>query len=196
MTKQSLIIYKIPALYKILNEIKENFKFDLYNFEKTDDFSEINELKFGNYLVLTKVQNKIKNEVNQLTLDELPSEISDIIEKINLKLLKQKYVDQSEIEVGKYKININSREISDKDQKMKLTEREIDIILFLKNSKYPQTIESLQKNVWGHNSNLETHTVETHIYRLRKKINNIFKNEKFIISTLDGYKISWKKEIL
>ena len=190
MTKQSLIIYKIPALYKILNEIKENFKFDLYNFEKTDDFSEINELKFGNYLVLTKVQNKIKNEVNQLTLDELPSEISDIIEKINLKLLKQKYVDQSEIEVGKYKININSREISDKDQKMKLTEREIDIILFLKNSKYPQTIESLQKNVWGHNSNLETHTVETHIYRLRKKINKVFKNEKFIISTLDGYKIS------
>ena len=89
-------------------------------------------------------------------------------------MLKQKYNDQSKVLVGKYKIDINSREISYEDKKLKLTEREIDIILFLKNMKNSQSIENLQREVWGHNSNLETHTVETHIYRLRKKIKNIF----------------------
>ena len=104
-------------------------------------------------------------------------------------MLKQKYNDQSKVLVGKYKIDINSREISYEDKKLKLTEREIDIILFLKNSKNPKSIENLQKEVWGHSSNLETHTVETHIYRLRKKINYNFNNEKFIISTKKGYMI-------
>ena len=104
-------------------------------------------------------------------------------------MLKQKYNDQSKVLVGKYKIDINSREISYEDKKLKLTEREIDIILFLKNTKNSQSIENLQREVWGHNSNLETHTVETHIYRLRKKIKNIFRNEKFIVSTKKGYLI-------
>ena len=72
---------------------------------------------------------------------------------------------------------------------MKLTEREIEIILFLQNSKTPQNIENMQKKVWGHNSTLETHTVETHIYRLRKKIIEKFKDSKFISSTKAGYKI-------
>ena len=111
-------------------------------------------------------------------------------------MLKQKYNDQSKVLVGKYKIDINSREISYEDKKLKLTEREIDIILFLKNMKNSQSIENLQREVWGHNSNLETHTVETHIYRLRKKIKNTFRNEKFIVSTKKGYLIEWKKEIL
>ena len=60
--------------------------------------------------------------------------------------------------------------IKKNDENLKLTEREIEIILFLQNSKEPQSIENLQKKVWGHNSDLETHTVETHIYRLRKKL--------------------------
>ena len=72
---------------------------------------------------------------------------------------------------------------------MKLTEREIEIILFLQNSKTPQKIENLQRKVWGHNSNLETHTVETHIYRLRKKIIDKFKDSNFINSTKNGYTI-------
>ena len=130
---------------------------------------------------------KIKNKVNQLILDEFPFKIDEIIEKVNISLLKLKYNDQSKVLVGDYKIDINSREISYKDKKLKLTEREIDIILFLKNTQNPKSIENLQKEVWGHNSNLETHTVETHIYRLRKKIKDIFKNEKFIMSTKKGY---------
>ena len=86
--------------------------------------------------------------------------------------------------------------IKSNKQNLKLTEREIEIILFLQNSKTPQKIENLQRKVWGHNSNLETHTVETHIYRLRKKIIDKFKDGNFINSTKTGYKILWKKEIL
>ena len=70
---------------------------------------------------------------------------------------------------------------------LKLTQKEIQIILFLKNSKTSQNIEDLQKEVWGHNSNLETHTVETHIYRLRKKIFEKFNDNNFISSTKKGY---------
>ena len=85
--------------------------------------------------------------------------------------------------------------IKKNDENLKLTEREIEIILFLQNSKEPQSIENLQRKVWGHNSDLETHTVETHIYRLRKKVSDKFKDNSFINSTKTGYKIKWKKEI-
>ena len=104
-------------------------------------------------------------------------------------MLKQKYFEQSDILINKYSIDLNSRIIKDSKHNLKLTEREIQIILFLRNSKVPQKIENLQKEVWGHNSDLETHTVETHIYRLRKKIFEKFKDNNFIISTKEGYKI-------
>tara|TARA_Y100000590_G_scaffold428618_1_gene540144 strand:+ start:3914 stop:4486 length:573 start_codon:yes stop_codon:yes gene_type:complete len=189
MIKQSLVIYNLPILFDILNEIKENFKFDLYNFKKKDEILDLKKIELGNYLILTNEQNKIENISNQLILDDFPIKINEIVEKVNIALLRQKYSDQSKVLVGDYILDINSREISYKTKKLKLTEREIDIILFLKNSKNPKSIENLQKEVWGHSSNLETHTVETHIYRLRKKINYNFNNEKFIISTKKGYMI-------
>ena len=65
----------------------------------------------------------------------------------------------------------------------------MDIILFLNDSKVPQKINILQNLVWGYSSKLETHTVETHIYRLRKKISDSFKDENFIVSTDNGYLI-------
>ena len=98
--------------------------------------------------------------------------------------------DQSKIEIKKYNLDLNSREIMKNEKKLKLTEREIDIILYLNENKKPQNIEALQKKVWGHVSDLETHTVETHVYRLRKKIKDIFSDDNFIISLDSGYKIN------
>ena len=72
---------------------------------------------------------------------------------------------------------------------LKLTEREIEIILFLNKKQNPQNIDVLQKEVWGYSENLETHTVETHVYRLRKKIKDTFKDNNFLVSSKDGYKI-------
>ena len=87
----------------------------------------------------------------------------------------------------KYILDLNSREISKDSKKLKLTEKEIDTILFLHNKKTPQTIKVLLTDVWGYMSNIETHTVETHIYRLRKKILDIFNDDNFILSHDDGY---------
>ena len=92
--------------------------------------------------------------------------------------------------IGSYKINLNSREISKNNITLDLTEREINLILFLKKSNSAVNIEELQKEVWDYGSELETHTVETHIYRLRKKIKEKFNDKNFIISLKKGYLIN------
>ena len=189
MSKQSLIIYKVPVLYDILNEIRENFKFNLYNFIEKYDFQKIDSEKFGDYVILTDYKNKIKNKSNQLVFENFPTRIFKIIEKANILFLKQKFHNQSQISIGKYRLDLNSRKLLNKQKSLKLTERETEIIIFLNNSKESQSIENLQTKVWGHVSDLETHTVETHIYRLRKKLMEAFDDDKFIISTKEGYKI-------
>ena len=86
-------------------------------------------------------------------------------------------------------MNLNSRTISNRNKNLKLTEREMDIILFLKEKNLPQSINKLQNEVWGYSKFLETHTDETHIYRLRKKIKDKFEDDSFILTLSDGYKI-------
>ena len=109
------------------------------------------------------------------------------MEKINTELIKQKYNDQSFIKILNYSLDINSRIISNDSGRLKLTEREVDIILFLKDHQKPQKVNILQNQVWKYSSELETHTVETHIYRLRKKIIDKFKDDNFILSDENGY---------
>ena len=187
MNKQNVLIFKLPELFKILNELKDHLDFSIYNCEEKQDLINSNKDKSQNYLILTDTHNQVKNEEFQLILNKLPDTVYSIIEKINVSLLKQKYSEQSDILVGKYSIDINSRSIKNINLSLRLTQREIQIILFLNQSKSPQNIENLQKEVWGHNSNLETHTVETHIYRLRKKILEKFIDNSFIKSTKKGY---------
>jgi len=76
------------------------------------------------------------------------------------------------------------------DIKLKLTEKEINTIIYLWRSDKPVSISDLQNHVWNYQSDIETHTVETHIYRLRKKILNIFKDKEFVVSKKNGYKIN------
>ena len=193
MNKQSIIIYDFQILFNILNEIKDNLKFKVFNFNKDKKITNLEKNTYGNYLIAVNSFNYSleKNvEKNKLFLiKNLPVKIDKLIEKINIELLKQRYNYQSEIQIKKYKLNLNSREISLNENLTKLTEREIDIILFLNESKKPQNINVLQKKVWGHTSKLETHTVETHIYRLRKKIKDKFNDNKFILSFKKGYQI-------
>ena len=188
MSKQNVLIFKIPELFKILNELKNYLDFTIYSSLEEEDLFSFKK-KISNYLILTDPKNQIEGEKSQLILNKFPDSIYSIIEKINVALLKQKYSEQSDILIGKYSIDLNSRLIKSNKENLKLTEMEIEIILFLQNSKTPQKIENLQRKVWGHNSNLETHTVETHIYRLRKKIIDKFKDSNFINSTKTGYKI-------
>tara|TARA_B100001741_G_scaffold186185_1_gene153224 strand:- start:297 stop:860 length:564 start_codon:yes stop_codon:yes gene_type:complete len=186
MNKQNLIIYDFIELFLILNEIKKSLNFNLLNVS----IEELNELKLdqlNNYLIITK--NKVPNLANQIVLKNYPLKISKIIEIININFLKNRFIQQSEIDLGLYKLNLNSRKIFDDKNELNLTEKEADIIIFLKNSEKSVSINELQTKVWGHSSKLDTHTVETHIYRLRKKISNKFKDDQFIISNKLGYNI-------
>ena len=191
MNKQSIIIYNFDILFNILNEVKENLKFNLVKFNREDEILDLGENQYGNYLILTNKNQTFKSKkisLNKtLSLDDFPIKIEKLIDLLNINLLKQKYNNQSEIILNKYKIDLNSRKIFNEEKYLKLTEKEIEIILFLNIHNKPKNIQSLQKDVWGYISDLDTHTVETHIYRLRKKIKESFNDENFIISTKEGY---------
>ena len=184
MNNQNLVIYDFKILYEILREINNYINFKLISVDKVSDLN----LKDQNdYLLISN--KKIKNVENQITLNNFPIDIIKLIESINVKFLKKKYSQQSDIDIGDYKLNLNSRKIFNGTKSLNLTEREANIVIYLNNSKKPVKISKLQIEVWGHNSKLETHTVETHIYRLRKKINDIFEDNNFIKSSKSGYVI-------
>ena len=186
MNKQNLIIYDFSELFSILNEIKKDLSFHLINVSKRE-FPDLNLNELNSYLIITKKE--ISKLQNQIVLRNFPLKMNKIIEAININFLKIKFNQQSHINIGNYKLNLNSRKMFDSKKDLDLTEKEADIIIFLKNSKKPVSIDELQTHVWGHSSKLETHTVETHIYRLRKKIGKKFNNKEFIISTKQGYNI-------
>ena len=194
MNKQNVIIYNFDILFNILNEVKENLKFNLINIDKEKDILDIDKNKYENYLILTSESknfpNKKINSHKILFLDNLPIKIEKLFDQININLLKQKYNNQSEIALNRYNIDLNSRKIFNEEKSLKLTEKEIEIILFLNSQNKSKNIQDLQKEVWGYISDLETHTVETHIYRLRKKIKENFNDENFIISSKAGYHLN------
>ena len=187
MKKQTILIYDFIILYEILLEIKQNLNFDIIKVNNEKEFSNIDKNSLGNYLIITNNENNNLSLKNSIVLKEFPIKIISLIEKLNINLLKQKYNFQNDIKLNKYKLDLNSREISYNNTKLKLTEREIDVLVFLNESSKPKKIESLQREVWGYTSDLETHTVETHIYRLRKKIKDNFSDENFILNDKEGY---------
>ena len=183
---QNLIIYKFISLYHILEELDLDLNFRISFIDNEDSLN--NELKkYNNYLIIS--DKKYPDINNQFILDNLPINIFNLIEKINIQFLKFQFNSQSSVKVKNYSIDLNSREILINNTKLKLTEKEINTIIYLSKSNQPVSINELQKKVWSYQSDMETHTVETHIYRLRKKILNIFKDEEFIISKKNGYQI-------
>ncbi len=211
MVKQIINIVCIPILYNILDEIKDNLSFKVANFNKEDEFLKfLNENKIDKkkIFIITTIYKKdfffkknfdlknifffIENNREQnfnpnYNIFKYPINIYNLIEKINIQLIKQKYDFQSKIKLKNYSLDLNSRTITKNSINLKLTEREMDIILFLNDSEKPQKINVLQNQVWRYLYKLETHTVETHIYRLRKKMNDNFKDDNFIISSDAGY---------
>ena len=191
MSKSVVNIVDFTALYNVLFEVKEFLNFEVVNYENINVFLEKiqKDKSIKNSIIISKniLIHKDLNQKNIINLEDKPINFISLIDKINTNLLKLKYNFQSNIGIKDYMLNLNSRVISSKKNELKLTEREIDIILFLNEQKSPQNINTLQKEVWGHSADLETHTVETHIYRLRKKITDKFNDENFIISEKEGY---------
>ena len=190
MTKQIINIVEIPILHEMLEEIKSLLSFESVNFQSTKEFLNSDNL---NIITVSHKNNKrllsstIVDIKNIILIDSIPVKLEQLLDTINIRLIKENYNLQSELNIKNYSLNLNSRVISFQNVNLKLTEREIDLILFLNGKKIPQTVNSLQNNVWKYTNTLETHTVETHIYRLRKKIKDAFDDDKFIISHEEGY---------
>ncbi|MDC3249560.1 winged helix-turn-helix domain-containing protein [Candidatus Pelagibacter sp.] len=206
MFKHNIIITEFNALYQILFEINDFLKFNLKktslnDIDKIDPTSSIILSKFiykdelikkinpNRIIFFLESKESIKN-INDYKYILNPFNINNLVEKINVQLLKKKFNDQSFVKILNYTLDLNSRIISNDKDSLKLTEKEINIILFLNKNKKPQKVTILQNEVWGYHTELETHTVETHIYRLRKKISVKFKDNNFIKSQNNGYLIS------
>tara|TARA_B100001093_G_scaffold472465_1_gene495618 strand:+ start:883 stop:1485 length:603 start_codon:yes stop_codon:yes gene_type:complete len=183
---QNLIIYKFISLYHIFEELGSDLNFKILF---VDDKKSLNEKvkNLNNYLVISN--KRFSDNENQIVIDKIPINIFKLVEKINIEFLKVQFNSQSELKVNNYTINLNSREMLINGIKLKLTEKEINTIIYLSKSRKPVSIDELQEKVWSYQSDIETHTVETHIYRLRKKISNIFYDNEFIVSKKNGYQI-------
>jgi hypothetical protein len=183
---QNLIIFKFNSLYNILEEINLDLNFKI-NFIDNENSLKDKIKKTQNYLIISN--KKYLDIDNFLVLNDLPLNIFKLIEKINIELLKIRFNRQSDIKIKNYTLNLNSREMLGFNAKVKLTEKEINTIIYLSKANKPVDIEELQKKIWSYQTDTETHTVETHIYRLRKKILDTFHDNEFIISIKNGYKI-------
>jgi hypothetical protein len=186
VSTQKLIIYKFKTLYNILEELSLDLNFNIIFID--DEKSLKNEVEnLNHYLIISyKIFSNIDN---QFDLDNTPINIFQLIEKVNIEFLKIKFNSQSELKINNYFIDLNSRELFMNNIKVRLTEKEINTIIYLFKSDKPVSVEELQEKVWDYQSDIETHTVETHIYRLRKKILTIFNDSQFIISKKNGYQI-------
>ena len=189
MFKSKLIIYNSNTLFDILYEIREKINYILIKISKIEELNNIIDVEDNNYLLISDKKIKKLIKINHLIIKNKPFKITSLLEKINISLLKNNYSGQSNLKINNYSLNINSRELIKNERSLKLTQKEIEVIVYLNNSDNSMPISSLQKEVWGHSSSLETHTVETHIYRLRRKISQKFGDDQFIKSDNDGYKI-------
>ena len=193
MNKQKVYTVNSLNLYNILEEIKDYLNFniefiDLSKFSRND--FQNNDFQSSLFLVFEKDKfkaDKVLDLKNIIYLQDSPISLSKLVEKINIFSLKFNFKSQSKIKVNDYVVDTNERKIIKNNNELKLTEREIEIILFLDKKETPQNVDSLQTQIWKQKKELETHTVETHIYRLRKKINEKFNDNNLIKSNEVGY---------
>ena len=196
MVNQKLYIINLSNFYNIISELQEHIGYEILKFDSKEIFFD----KYESKSISTENSILVVHEkeydffVKNLNEDQIiklkpPVNIFTFIENLNVRFIQKKYQDQSNVNVKDFFLDINSRELKKGKSSLKLTERETDMILFLNNSRKPVNVETLEKEIWQHSSELETHTVETHIYRLRKKIKAEFGNDDLIKSNKNGYTI-------
>jgi hypothetical protein len=193
------------VLEEVLRENLKHINFEIKSFKKFNEIIHDSKVKNSSILVTNLkdydlfINSKLnipvlflnfgskKNYPTSAEIINCPFQLNNFVERINVIFLKNKFLNNSNLNILNYEINLNSKEILRDGQKLKLTEREINFILFLKNSNSPQNIKSILKSVWKYSPNLETHTVETHVHRLRKKFFSHFKDDNFIKINKKGY---------
>ena len=205
-------LYKIQAAFfcseniiKSLEEVKSFLGFKLH---KINDIAELYDVKYD--VLVIDTENKKKLSLDKVTIpkilvtknkEKIDSKLSYnlvVTFPINLLQFNQTVIDFSQkykfdknslIEIKNYILDKNERTLSKNEKKIKITEKEIDFIEVLFSSKKPLNKNFILENVWKYSKGTDTHTVETHIYRLRQKIKNYFNDENFIKNTKQGYSL-------
>ena len=191
MIVKRLCIVNSNILFEILSELLREFSFEI-TFKNLNDLGKQDFEVKGVLYLFNKNEKKLIKQFRPeqiLIINKIPIKIEILISQINIQFLKLNFQNQSNIKIKEYSLDLNSKFIKKNLNKLKLTEKEIQIITFLYSSKTPKNVQDLQKNIWNHHEILETHTVETHIYRLRKKIKDEFDDDNFILNSVSGYSL-------
>ena len=209
MNNIHLHIIGSESFFNLLDELNlnytvsfdKNFKYKNQNFlvriiflEKVH-LSDVKKYFLENVPTIFLLKNKDYLKKNNLKLLEfhislfIPVEILSLREIINILLTKYNFFKKSKIIINDYEIDSNQRVIARDGIQTKLTEKELELILTLNKNNGLKKSFLLQK-IWNHNSELETHAFETHLHRLRKKIDKFFKDKKFIIEKNSSYYLS------
>ena len=189
-----------PASFSTtLSELKPFLKF---NFVKEKNSSDLDVILFHEEALNNKEYKKIINNNSILKICvsnnknlcnnfdaflEIPASLKEINSTVESVAVKKTFSRNSSIEIKKYFLNKNEKKLKKNDNEIILTEKEIQLLELFLDFKKPISKDKILSSVWNYSSEADTHTVETHIYRLRKKINDKFSDENFIVNTKDGY---------
>ncbi len=199
MHRLNVLIYASNSLVSTLNELKTFLKFNHFTSAPSTGYDII--LFHDEVLKDKKIKNLIdKSDVLKVCLSnkkiqilkcdaivQLPTtikEINNVLEKI---FAKKKFIKNSSIKVKNYLLDKNEKKLIRNTNSIILTEKEVQLIELLLNNPEPLSKNDILSTVWNYSADADTHTVETHIYRLRKKINDKFIDEEFILNSKDGY---------
>jgi DNA-binding response OmpR family regulator len=209
MSKINLVILGSDKFLDILNELDLNYNItNIFNSSKTEkdnlfkvlfvDSLKIKDIKSylsKNLPLILFLKNKDFIKENQLTLQNfhvpltLPIEILSFVEILNILNTKFIFFNNSKIIINNYEIDSNTKIIMKNGIKVKLTEKELELIFAL-NKTNGLDKSYLLKNVWKHTSDLDSHAFETNLHRLRKKMYSSFKDKSFIIEKKSLYYLS------
>tara|TARA_B100001989_G_C24540065_1_gene467025 strand:- start:339 stop:944 length:606 start_codon:yes stop_codon:yes gene_type:complete len=199
MHRLNVLIYASNSFVSTLNELKPFLKFNHFISAPSASYDII---LFHDEILKDK---KIKNIINKsdflkvclstqknqaLKCDaiiQLPTTLNEINNTLENISAKKKFIKNSSIKVKSYLLNKNTKKLIKNNNSIILTEKEIQLIELLLNDNSPLSKNDILSSVWNYSAEADTHTVETHIYRLRKKINDEFMDDEFILNSKDGY---------
>ena len=199
MHKLNVLILGPTSFISTLDELKPFLKFNPLSDDLNNTYEVIlihNEvLKEETKKIFIKNSNSIKiyaSKTKDLSNNydaflELPANLKEINALVENIAAKSKFVKNSSIEIKNYLLNKNEKKLYKKGDFITLTEKEIQLLELFLEKKKAISKDNILSNVWNYSADADTHTVETHIYRLRKKINDKFMDEKFILNNKEGY---------
>tara|TARA_B100000941_G_C28451656_1_gene525384 strand:+ start:269 stop:886 length:618 start_codon:yes stop_codon:yes gene_type:complete len=205
MHKLKILVFGPESFISTLTELKLYFNFNLTSIkndiiqnnvdvlichkDKLEDKEAMNLIKKHNCLKILASNKDIKNLKTFNFILKLPTSIKEINNLVESSIAKEKFVKNSSIYVKSYSIDKNEKKLFKDDNFIVLTEKEIQLLELFLSTKEPIPKEKILLQVWKYSSDADTHTVETHIYRLRKKINDSFGDNNFILNNKQGYYI-------